>query len=71
LKALVELIQDKINKTTNYINCENLQSRRQEQAIDIQILLQALGIDIGIGQRQNEEICKQISLLMRYFNLSA
>lgn len=70
LKALVELIQDKINKTTSYINCDNLQSRRQEQSIDIQILLQALGIDIGINQRQNEEICERIISLMRYFNLS-
>ena len=70
LKALVEIIQDKINKTNNYITCDDLQSRRQEQSVDIQILLQALDIDIGIGQRQNDEICKQIKLLMRLLDLS-
>ena len=31
LKALIELIQQKINSINNYVNCNNLESRRQEQ----------------------------------------
>jgi len=69
LKALVELIQQKINSITNYVICDNLESRRQEQAIDIQILLQALDIDLQIGQRTKEEICRQIINFMRFSNL--
>ncbi len=69
LKALVDLIQQKINNINNYIVCDNLESRRQEQSIDIQIILQALDIDLQIGQRSNEEICKQIYNFMRYSNL--
>jgi len=69
LKALIDLIQQKINNITNYIVCDNLESRRQEQAIDIQILLQALDIDLQIGQRQKEEICNQIYNFMRFSNL--
>jgi len=69
LKALVELIQQKINSINNYVICDNLESRRQEQAIDIQILLQALDIDIQIGQRTKEEICSQIINFMRFSNL--
>jgi predicted ATP-dependent Lon-type protease len=69
LKALVDLIQQKINNTNNYVVCDNLESRRQEQAIDIQIILQALDIDLQIGQRQNEEICSQIYNFMRFSNL--
>ena len=69
LKALVELIQQKINSINNYVICDNLESRRQEQAIDIQILLQALDIDLQIGQGTKEEICNQIINFMRYSNL--
>jgi len=69
LKALIELIQQKINSINNYVNCENLESRRQEQSIDIQILLQALDIDLQIGKVQNEEICNRIINLMRFSNL--
>ena len=69
LKALIDLIQQKINNTNNYVICDNLESRRQEQAIDIQIILQALDIDLQIGQRQNEEICNQIYNFMRFSNL--
>jgi predicted ATP-dependent Lon-type protease len=69
LKALIELIQQKINSINNYVNCNNLESRRQEQSIDIQILLQALDIDLQIGKIQNEEICKKIIDLMRFSNL--
>ncbi len=69
LKALVDLIQQKINSINNYIVCDNLESRRQEQSIDIQIILQALDIDLQIGQKSNEEICKQIYNFMRYSNL--
>jgi len=69
LKALIDLIQQKINSITNYVVCDNLESRRQEQAIDIQILMQALDIDLQIGQRQNEEICNQIYNFMRFSNL--
>jgi len=69
LKALIELIQQKINSIHNYVNCENLESRRQEQSIDIQILLQALDIDLQIGKVQNEEICNRIINLMRFSNL--
>jgi len=69
LKALIELIQQKINSINNYINCENLESRRQEQSIDIQILLQALDVDLQIGKVQNEEVCNKIINLMRFFNL--
>ena len=69
LKALVELIQQKINSINNYVICDNLESRRQEQAIDIQILLQALDIDLQFGQRTKEEICNQIINFMRYSNL--
>ena len=69
LKALVDLIQQKINNTNNYVVCDNLESRRQEQSIDIQIILQALDIDLQIGQRSNEELCKQIYNFMRFSNL--
>ena len=69
LKALIELIQQKINSINNYVNCNNLESRRQEQSIDIQILLQALDIDLQIGKVQNEEICNRIINLMRFSNL--
>jgi predicted ATP-dependent Lon-type protease len=69
LKALIELIQQKINSINNYVNCENLESRRQEQSIDIQILLQALDVDLQIGKVQNEEVCNKIINLMRFFNL--
>jgi len=69
LKALIELIQQKINSINNYVICDNLESRRQEQAIDIQILLQALDIDLQIGQRAKEEICNQIINFMRFSNL--
>jgi len=69
LKALVDLIQQKINSINNYVICDNLESRRQEQAIDIQILLQALDIDLQFGQRTNEEICNQIISFMRFSNL--
>ncbi|UUG47340.1 putative ATPase [Sulfolobus islandicus rod-shaped virus] len=69
LKALIELIQQKINSINNYVNCENLESRRKEQSIDIQILLQALDIDLQIGKVQNEEICNRIINLMRFSNL--
>jgi predicted ATP-dependent Lon-type protease len=69
LKALIELIQQKINSINNYVNCENLESRRQEQSIDIQILLQALDVDLQIGKVQNEEVCNRIINLMRFFNL--
>jgi len=70
LRALVDLIQQKINNINNYVVCGNLESRRQEQAIDIQILLQALDIDLQIGQRSEEEICNQIANFMRFSNLS-
>jgi len=69
LKALIELIQQKINSINNYVNCNNLESRRQEQSIDIQIILQALDIDLQIGKVQNEEICNRIINLMRFSNL--
>jgi hypothetical protein len=69
LKALVEIIQDKINKITNYIVCDNLQSRRQEQAIDVQLILQAFDVDLKIGQEPNEQICKKITEFMRFSNL--
>jgi len=69
LRALIELIQQKINNINNYITCDNLESRRQEQAIDIQILLQALDIDLQFGKKTNEEICNQIIAFMRYSNL--
>ena len=66
---LFRSIQQKINSINNYVNCENLESRRQEQSIDIQILLQALDIDLQIGKVQNEEICNRIINLMRFSNL--
>jgi len=69
LRALVELIQQKINSINNYITCDTLESRRQEQSIDIQILLQALDIDLQIGQKSNDEICNQIINFMRFSNL--
>jgi len=69
LRALVELIQQKINSINNYITCDSLESRRQEQSIDIQILLQALDIDLQIGQKSNDEICNQIINFMRFSNL--
>jgi len=69
LKALIELIQQKINSINNYVNCNNLESRRQEQSIDTQIILQALDIDLQIGKVQNEEICNRIINLMRFSNL--
>jgi len=68
LKALVEIIQDKINRTTNYVICDTLQSRRQEQSIDIQLILQAFDIDLQIGQKTNDEICNQIINFMRFSN---
>ncbi|CAC93966.1 protease [Sulfolobus islandicus rod-shaped virus 1] len=69
LRALVELIQEKINRTTNYADCGNLESRRKEQSIDIQIVLQALDIDLQIGKVSNEEVCNKIVNLMRFSNL--
>ena len=69
LRALIELIQQKINSINNYITCDNLESRRQEQSIDLQILLQALDIDLQIGQKSNDEICNQIINFMRFSNL--
>jgi len=69
LRALVELIQQKINSINNYVTCDILESRRQEQSIDIQILLQALDIDLQIGQKSNDEICNQIINFMRFSNL--
>jgi len=69
LRALVDLIQQKINTVNNYVVCNNLESRRQEQAIDMQIMLQALDIDIQIGRQSDEEICNKIINLMRYSNL--
>jgi len=69
LRALIELIQQKINSINNYITCDNLESRRQEQSIDLQILLQALDIDLQIGQKSNDEICSQIINFMRFSNL--
>jgi len=71
LRALVELIQQKINSINNYITCNNLESRRQEQSTDIQIILQALDIDLKIGEKTNEEICQRLIELMRFSNLEA
>jgi len=68
---LVELIQQKINSINNYITCNNLESRRQEQSTDIQIILQALDIDLKIGEKTNEEICQRLIELMRFSNLEA
>ncbi|AZI75903.1 ATPase domain [Sulfolobales Beppu rod-shaped virus 1] len=69
LRALVELIQQKINKITDYIICDNFQSRRFEQSVDIQILLKALNIDLLPPDREKEEFCKQLEFYMRFSNL--
>ena len=69
LRALIELIQQKINTINNYVTCDILESRRQEQSTDNQILLQALDIDLQISQKSNDEICNQIINFMRFSNL--
>jgi hypothetical protein len=69
LRALVELIQEKINKTKEYIECSNFESRRKEQSIDLQIILKALGVSLQKEGTDNDQLCQALENYMRFFDL--
>ncbi|CAQ58449.1 protease [Stygiolobus rod-shaped virus] len=69
LKALVELIQQKIDKQSKYADCTNLESRSHEQSIDLQLIFQGLDISLGDIENQKDEICEKITNFMRYNGL--
>ncbi len=69
LRSLVELIQQNINRQTKYVVCETMSGRRQEQAIDLQLVFQ--GLDIGLDEENHtaDDICERLSQYMRSFAL--
>ncbi len=70
-RSLVELIQQNINKQTRYEICDNLNGRRQEQAVDLQLILQGLDINLFDDQHTKEQICEKLAEYMRYSNIVA
>ncbi len=68
-RSLVELIQQNINKQTRYEICDNLSGRRQEQAIDLQLILQGLDINLYDNQHTKEQVCEKLAEYMRYSNI--
>ncbi len=69
LRSLVELIQQNIDRQTRYVVCDNLSGRRQEQAVDLQLIFQGLDIDLGYDKYRPEDICEQLKNYMRLFAL--
>jgi len=68
-RSLINLIQRNIDQQTKYEICENLSGRRQEQAVDLQLIFQGLDIALNDGRYTGEEICAQLSRYMRYTNI--
>ncbi len=68
-RSLISLIQRNIDQQTKYEMCENLSGRRQEQAVDLQLIFQGLDISLNDGHHSSEEICGQLSRYMRYTNI--
>jgi hypothetical protein len=69
LRSLVELIQQNINKQTKYVVCESMSGRRQEQAIDLQLVFQGLDIGLDFENHTADDICEKLSQYMRSFAL--
>ncbi len=69
VRSLVSLIQKNIDQQTKYQICDAMDGRRQEQAVDIQLVFQGLDIALDDGKRTGEEICTALSKYMRFTNI--
>ncbi len=68
-RSLVEIIQQNINRQTRYELCDNLTGRRQEQAVDLQLILQGLDINVFDAGLTKEQICERLAGYMRFTNI--
>ncbi len=68
-RSLIEIVQQNINKQTRYEICDNLSGRRQEQAVDLQLILQGLDIALFDDQHTKEQVCEGLEQYMRFTNI--
>ncbi len=69
VRSLVDLIQQNINRQTKYVICDTMSGRRQEQAMDLQLIFQGLDIALEDDQHMSDEICEKLYEYMRFFAL--
>lgn len=71
LRAFVQLLHEKLTKVSmNDITiCDNFTSRRAEEAVDIQLVLKALDLDIAPTDISDKDKCNVLTDLMRMIDL--
>ncbi|CAI44171.1 protease [Acidianus rod-shaped virus 1] len=62
LKSLIQLVQDKLNRQTDFVDCGNFKSRRHEQAIDVELFLQAVDVNFD-----KDKVCQMLEHYLRIF----
>lgn len=73
LRAYVQLLQQNLdlNKFDKIIDCPIFSSRRAEQSIDIQYVLNLLDVDITGGNQEIDTICNQLKSFIRFIDFGA
>ncbi len=69
LRSFVDLVQQNIDKQSRFVVCDNLSGRRQEQAVDLQLIFQGLDFDLGFDKLIADQICEGLKHYMRLFAL--
>ncbi|ALG96880.1 protease [Acidianus rod-shaped virus 2] len=69
LKALVDLLQEKLNQQNHFVDCQNFSSRRYDQAVDIQLLLRTLDLQNDEIEKDQDAFCSRLQQYMRFMNL--
>ncbi|AFV51235.1 protease [Sulfolobales Mexican rudivirus 1] len=69
LRSFIDLIQQHVDRQTKYVVCDNMSGRRQEQAIDLQLIFQGLDFTLGDEKQRADEICDGLRYYMRMFAL--
>ncbi|QJF12324.1 ATPase domain-containing protein [Acidianus rod-shaped virus 3] len=69
LKALVDLLQEKLNQQNHFVDCQNFTSRRHEQSVDIQLLLRTLDLQNDEIEKNQDEFCAKLQDYMRFIKL--